>query len=74
VSALVPEGFAIDTMIRQADDHEAWVLEFARVGGDKDCLSYSHRPQIKTYKTCAARLGRSRRNEESDGADELSKR
>ncbi|WP_141108075.1 hypothetical protein [Azotobacter beijerinckii] len=55
VSAHVSAGFSA-AIIRPADDHEAWVLEFAHLGGDKDCLTYARRPHIKTYKHCDAAL------------------
>ncbi|GAB3391903.1 hypothetical protein [Azotobacter armeniacus] len=56
VSAHVSAGFIADAIIRPADDQEAWVLEFARVDGDKDCLTYARRTCVKTYKNCAAAL------------------
>ncbi|MDV7213025.1 hypothetical protein [Azotobacter beijerinckii] len=56
VSAHVSAGFIADAIIRPADDQEAWVLEFARVDGDKDCLIYARRTCVKTYKHCDAAL------------------
>lgn len=56
VSAHISAGFIVDAIIRPADDQEAWVLEFSRLGGNKDCLTYARRPSIKTYQTCEAVL------------------
>ena len=56
VSAHVSAGFSADAISALPTNHEAWVLEFAHLGGDKDCLTYARRPHIKTYKHCDAAL------------------
>jgi len=57
VAAHVSAGFIADAIIRPADAQKAaWVLEFARMDGDKDCLTYARRTCVKTYKNCDAAL------------------
>ncbi|WP_349618135.1 hypothetical protein [Azotobacter salinestris] len=57
VAAQVSAGFIVNAIIRLADDQKAaWMLEFARMDGGKNCMTYARRTCVKTYKTCDAAL------------------